>query len=277
MANTNPQRIDLWLTLLDDARDSRLVETYQQLLSNEERHRAQRFLREQDRHRYLVTRALVRTVLSRVTDTPAEHLIFRENRYGKPALRAENPDQGRLKFNLSHCHNMVVLALTENRELGVDVENSAIREAPFNIARRYFATEEIKDLDALPVSAQQERFFELWTLKEAYIKARGIGLSLPLDQFGFRFGASDELCMWMHRDLGDTPDNWHRWQIQIASEYLVALFAECRNDASLPQISVTRTIPLAGDSSIEYISLRTPTLTARVYPFSKPGHAGMVA
>ncbi|MFC5475601.1 4'-phosphopantetheinyl transferase family protein [Paraherbaspirillum soli] len=257
VADPDPQRIDLWLTFLDDQGDIQLLEAYRQLLSAEERRRAQRFLRERDRHRYLVTRALVRTVLSRFTGVAPASLIFKENRYGKPALCGMDFDKRTLSFNLSHCDDMIVLAITQDRELGVDVENIALRPAPINIAKRYFAEEEIVDLTALSVDAQGERFFEWWTLKEAYIKARGMGLSIPLDQFGFRFDASERLEMWMHPNLGDRLSRWHHWQIRIASEYLIGLCAEHREDTPFPRITTTRIIPLVSDEHIGHVQLRT--------------------
>ncbi|WP_211443800.1 4'-phosphopantetheinyl transferase family protein [Collimonas humicola] len=257
MADLDPQRIDLWLTPLDDQRDSQLLEAYRQLLSAEERRRLQRFLREPDRHRYLVTRALVRTVLARFTGVAPECLRFKENRYGKPALCGMDANNRTLSFNLSHCGDMIVLALTRDRELGVDVENIALRPAPINIAKRFFAEVEVIDLEELSTAAQSERFFELWTLKEAYVKARGMGLSIPLDQFGFRFGACGRLAMWMEPDLGDCPSRWHHWQIRIASKYLVAVCAEHRTAASSPSITATRIIPLIGDEPIGHLQLRT--------------------
>lgn len=257
MLNLDPQRIDLWLTFLDEPLDMQLIEAYRQLLSEEEQRRAARFLLERDRHRYLVTRALVRTVLSRFTDVAPQCLAFKENRYGKPALCSLDSDYGMLSFNLSHCDGMIVLALTQGRQLGVDVENIALRPAPLNIAKRYFAQEEIIDLSVLPVDVQHARFFEWWTLKEAYVKARGMGLSIPLDQFGFRFDAFDRLQMWMHPDFGDCPSRWHHWQIQIASEYLIGLCAEHRQGIPPPKITTTRSIPLIGDEHIGHVQLRT--------------------
>ncbi|AIY41036.1 4'-phosphopantetheinyl transferase [Collimonas arenae] len=270
-ADPDPLRIDLWLTPLDDQRDSRLLEAYRQLLSAEEQRRAQRFLRERDRHRYLVTRALVRTVLARFSGRAPESLRFKENRHGKPSLCAIDSCQRALSFNLSHCDDMIVLALTRERELGVDIENVALRPAPLHIARRYFAQEEVVDLGTLSAAAQRQRFFELWTLKEAYIKARGMGLAIPLDQFGFRFDASDRLAMWMHPDLGDCPSRWHHWQIRIASDYLVAICAEHRAATPFPSISATRTIPLVSEEHIGHVQLRTLNLDPALESLPRTG------
>lgn len=256
MRSADPQCVDLWLTSLDDQTDARLIAAYQRLLSVEEQRRAQRFLVERDRRRYLVTRALVRTVLARFTGVAPECLAFRENRYGKPALCTMGAASGGLSFNLSHCDDMIVLALTRDRALGVDVENIALKPAPIHIAQRYFAREEIATLGGLPADGQGRRFFELWTLKEAYIKARGMGLAIPLDQFGFRFDQCGHLDMWIHPHLGDQPSRWHHRQIRIAPDYLVGLCSGQREGAAAPGVRTTRTIPLVGDEPIAHHHVR---------------------
>lgn len=257
MINIDPNRIDLWLTFLDDVQDERLLVAYRHLLDAEELRRMQRFVRAQDRHRYLITRALVRTVLSRFTDVAPEHLSFIENPHGKPALACTVPGIAVPAFNLSHCDGVIVLALTRQRALGVDVERTAALPAPIHIAERYFAQEETADLHALPMDMQPQRFYEYWTLKEAYIKAYGKGLSIPLDQFGFRFDTGDGVNMWMQPELGDCPSRWCYWQLGVAPDYLIALCAEHDHPMPQPDITMTRTIPLRGDQGMTHVLLRS--------------------
>jgi 4'-phosphopantetheinyl transferase len=263
VVNIDPNRIDLWLTFLDDVRDARLLDAYRRLLNAEEVRRAQRFLRAQDRRRYLITRALVRTVLSRYAGVPPRQLSFTENPHGKPALVGTDPRIDGPAFNLSHCEGVIVLALAHRRALGVDVEKTAAQPAPVHIAERYFATEEAAQLRALPGEMQQQRFYEYWTLKEAYIKACGKGLSIPLDRFGFRFDTGQGVNMWMQPELGDYPSRWSYWQIGVAPDYLIALCAEHDQSMPSPHLTMTRTIPLGDDQDMTHVLLRTSSAPHR--------------
>src|SRR5205823_5574435 len=105
--------------------------------------------------------------------------------YGRP--ETANSEASNLSFNISHTHSLIVLGVTRGRALGVDVENFRAREVSIDVADRYFAPQEVAVLNASPQHEQQYRFFEYWTFKESYIKARGMGLSLPLDKFSFHY------------------------------------------------------------------------------------------
>src|SRR6185295_2220740 len=102
-----------------------------------------------------------------------------------------NPEaaEAGLSFNISHTRSLIVLAVAKERAVGVDVENVQAREIEIRVADRFFAVPEVAALHAVPPDRQQYRFFEYWTFKESYIKARGMGLSLPLGKFGFHFPA----------------------------------------------------------------------------------------
>src|SRR6185436_4436818 len=180
-----PAEIHRWLAFYDEIADERLHAAYRELLDAAEREQEPRFYFARDRRRYLVTRALVRTVLSRYLSIDPRACIFSTNAYGRPEIvNAEGREAG-LSFNLSHTHSLIVLGVTTGRALGVDVENVRDREASIAVADRFFAPQEVAALAATPADRQQYRFFEYWTFKESYIKARGMGLSLPLDKFGF--------------------------------------------------------------------------------------------
>jgi 4'-phosphopantetheinyl transferase len=158
---------------------------YGELLAPAERETWQRFRFRPDRERYLLARALQRHALSlyQPARAPASWR-FIAGPHGKPALD-EGADAPH--FNLSHTPGLVALVIGAQATLGVDVENHHIRNAPLEVADRYFTAEEARDLRGLPAGAQQARFFALWTLKESYIKALGGGLSVPLDEISFRF------------------------------------------------------------------------------------------
>jgi 4'-phosphopantetheinyl transferase len=150
------------------------------LLSPAERQRWQRLLFERDRLIFLATRALARTILAGYAGVPARQLEFVVNDYGKPEL-AQSAATPQLRFNLSNTEALAAAAVTWNRDIGVDVER--LREPPLEITSRVFTPVEVEALRGAGAADLHERFFALWTLKEAVIKARGNGLSLALDTF----------------------------------------------------------------------------------------------
>jgi 4'-phosphopantetheinyl transferase len=155
---------------------------WRETLSAEELARAERFHAPIDRDRYTAGRGILRALLARYLGTPAGDLRFCQNAHGKPAL---TPGSGPadLRFNLSHSHGLALFAFTLGREVGVDVEYVRPSLAEKRLAERFFSPLEVDALRALPPSAQPEAFFHCWTRKEAYIKARGAGLSIKLASF----------------------------------------------------------------------------------------------
>jgi 4'-phosphopantetheinyl transferase len=128
----------------------------------------------------------------------------------------------------------------------VDVENVRAREVSIDIADRYFAPQEVAALAAAPPHQQPYRFFEYWTFKEAYIKARGMGLSLPLDKFSFHYPDDHAVEIAIHPELADEAARWQFWQFRPRPEYLVAICAE-RTGAQSPSLIVRQTIPMLSE------------------------------
>jgi 4'-phosphopantetheinyl transferase len=217
----SPGEIHLWLAFYDQLTDDRL-HPYRALLDAAEREKEPRFYFARDRRRYLATRALVRTVLSRYAQVAPEEWVFSENAYGRPQVAGGD---GTLSFNISHTHSLIVLGVTRGGALGVDVENILAREVSLEIADRLFAPDEVAALAAVPPQQQQYRFFEYWTFKESYIKARGMGLSLPLDQFSFRYPDDGQVALAIAPELADDAARWQFWQFRPAPQYLVAVCA----------------------------------------------------
>jgi 4'-phosphopantetheinyl transferase len=239
--------IHLWLANYDEISDARLHAAYRELLTAEERAQEPRFYFERDRRRYLVTRALVRTVLSRyVPAVDPKAWVFGSNDYGRPEIA--NAEGAHLSFNISHTHSLIVLGVTTGRALGVDVENHRAREVSIDVANRYFAPDEVAELNTVPRDRQQYRFFEYWTFKESYIKARGMGLSLPLDKFSFSYPHEAAVDIAIHPELADDAKRWQFWQFRPSPEYLVAVCAE-RVHAPAPRLIVRRTVPMLGETS----------------------------
>lgn len=150
-----------------------------QTLSPDERRRAKRLVKEQKRRHFVAGRGVLRAILGRYLNREPSKIGFRYGFHGKPELDSG----GDLQFNLSHSGEGALLALTRGRELGIDLERLR-RMANFEqLARRYFAAEEVADLASVPPGEREQAFFNCWTRKEAYIKACGDGLAQPLDRF----------------------------------------------------------------------------------------------
>lgn len=249
--------IDLWLAYYDLATD--LAPRLRTLLTEEERAREPRFYFADDRLRYLVTRALVRTVLSRYAPLPPGDWRFAENGYGRPHIAPEIvarcPEVADLRFNLSHTRGLIALGVTRGRELGVDVEYVGERKSPLEIADRFFAPVEVEALWQQPESVRHERFFEYWTFKESYIKARGRGLSIPLDRFSFHYPHDAGVQLAIEPELEDTPERWALWQYRPAGDYLLAVCAE-RGERPPSSIALRRCLPLCTDEAIVAASTR---------------------
>ena len=195
--------IHLWLSFYNEITDERLLTHYRELLVEEEREREQRFYFSRDRHRYLVTRAMVRTVLSRYALIGPASWLFSVGAYGRPEIANVESRSQCLSFNISHTQDLIVLGVTKRRALGVDVENVLEHEVAIDIADHFFSREEVAALALVPVHQRKHRFFEYWTFKEAYIKARGMGLSLPLDKFSFHYPEEATVDIAIHPELGD--------------------------------------------------------------------------
>ena len=151
-------------------------------LAPDEQQRAGRFHFERDHHRFTAAHGVLRALLGRYLRLSPQELKFSTGPWGKPALRSESRPMP-LHFNLSHSHQLALYAFTLNRETGVDVEFIRPDFASPGMARSFFSPREVAQLGSLPEAEQMQAFFNCWTRKEAYIKARGEGLSLPLDQF----------------------------------------------------------------------------------------------
>jgi len=200
------------------------VQSLQQSLTGDEQKRAMRFYFRKDREHFIVARGLLRLILGRYLDIEPAQLRFWYSPYGKPALASEI-GRNRLRFNVSHSHGLALYAITCGRELGVDVEFNRTDLAEEQIAERFFSPREVAALRALPANMQQKAFFRCWTRKEAYIKARGEGLTLPLDQFEVSLEPGKPAAMITNVD----PQEVARWSIQELTPgpgYVAALAVE---------------------------------------------------
>jgi 4'-phosphopantetheinyl transferase len=174
------REIHVWCASL--ATDETTFERLESTLADQERERARRFIFERDRDRYIAARGILRDLLGKYLHCAPRSIEFVYGPYGKPAL-ASDALRPAICFNLSHSHGLAAVAIGQEREVGIDVELIRAEFASEAIAKRYFSAREIDELSRLPAELRTEGFFLCWTRKEAYIKAKGDGLQIPLDSF----------------------------------------------------------------------------------------------
>ncbi len=194
-------------------------------MTPEERARHDRFVGEGDRALFLATRALVRTTLSRYAPVAPGDWRFGTHARGKPHIEAPVTAPP-LHFNLSNTHGLIVCAVsTTFAAMGVDTEPADRRSATVALADRYFSPSEVAALTALPADRHRRRFLSYWTLKESYIKARGLGLAIPLDQFSFLLD-QDPIGIAFDPRLGDDAARWRFALMDARPNHLVAIGAD---------------------------------------------------
>jgi 4'-phosphopantetheinyl transferase len=214
--------VHVWRARVSQAEDC--VAELIQILTPEERGRAARFRFTIDRHRCILGRALIRIILGHHLRRPSHELAFAYNAFDKPRL-ADARDAA-LQFNISHSGEWLLIALAQGRILGVDVEHMREDMVTREIAERFFSAAECVALASLSEEQQCDAFFACWTRKEAYLKARGDGLSLPLDQFDVAFvpGADARLLATRH-----DPAEVKRWSLcplDVGAGHKAALVVE---------------------------------------------------
>ncbi len=218
-------------------------------LKESELKRFQRYQFDRHRKQLLLGRVLMRVALSSYDRSIAPaSWDFIQNQYGKPAISAEQ-NRASLYFNLSHSAEKVVLAVSRFENIGIDVECARKPRKVAAIAQRYFSDEEAAQLLALPEDQQQSRFYDLWTLKEAYIKACGMGLAIPLQHFSYDFVGDDRLAVAFDARRDDVASAWQFWQLSAGADFKLAVAAKAGEEGLTHTLSAWK---LAGlDKIIE--------------------------
>ncbi len=204
------------------------------LLSAEEQAKADRFAFAHDRNAYVAAHALTRKTLSGFYPRAAQDWAFSFNAQGKPRIDARD-ESARLTFNLSHTSGFVAVAVALDRDVGVDVERIAPARADTDVARHLFAPSEDEAFLAEPEAGRAEAFFDFWTLKEAYIKAVGLGVALPLKDFAFN---REPLRISFAPTLDDIPSRWIFRRFHPAPGIAMALAAR-RGHGAEPVVRVS--------------------------------------
>jgi 4'-phosphopantetheinyl transferase len=197
--------VHAWRAALD-----RPVAEYASLLSGDEQARAEHLRFEQQRRRFIVGRGTLRIILGRYLDLSPEKVEFEYRPNGKPALLARLLHPG-LCFNLSHSEEMLLLAVTQKREVGIDLETIRPNLDVEKLAEQFFSPAERAELEALPSGRRLASFFSGWTRKEAYLKARGEGLTSALDQFSVSMDPDQPAQL---LEVKDDPQELSRWSFR---------------------------------------------------------------
>ena len=215
--------VQVWRAGLDV--DPAALGRWRETLSAEEQARAGRFHSPADRDRYTAGRGILRALLARYLGTPAGDFRFCLNAHGKPGL-ASGSGTADLHFNISHSHGLALFAFTLGREVGVDLELVRPTLRDDRLAERFFSPQEVAALRALPESAQKEAFFHCWTRKEAYIKARGAGLSINLASFAVSLAPDPFTHLPIIGNDGPEAGRWWLRALAPGEGYVGAVAAE---------------------------------------------------
>jgi 4'-phosphopantetheinyl transferase len=197
--------IDIYTVRLEA--DAARLDSLYEILDPQERERAARFRFAEHRRHFIVCRGTLREILSIYAEQHPSRITFIYNRYGKPSLRDSD-----VRFNVSHSGGWALQAVSRDADVGVDIERVDPRFASDQIPERFFSPREVAQLRGLPKDQQTAAFFRCWTRKEAYIKARGLGLALALDSFDVSLAPNDPPTLaragdWSVQDL-DAPSGY---------------------------------------------------------------------
>jgi len=207
--------------------DNQTPETLEQMrtwLSAEECARVDRFHRPRDGVRFLVGRAAMREILARYLGTTPDRLCFSKGPFGKPSIAEPNPS--RIQFNLSHSHGQGALAVSQGRELGIDIELIRPMESMDAIANRFFSATENQVYLSLAEVDRPLAFFRIWTRKEAYLKGTGTGISVPLDSFDVSVRPDERPSLLRVANQPGEVERWSMLEFWPEPKALVSLAVE---------------------------------------------------
>jgi 4'-phosphopantetheinyl transferase len=200
-----------------------IIERCRQLLSVDEQARADRFHFECDRQHFIVARGFLRAMLASYLEIDARAVQFSYAPHGKPELANSSSQPQSLNFNLAHSGDFALYAFTRVGDVGVDLEHIRRDFTSDDIARRFFSSNEVGCLSRLPADVRHEAFFNCWTRKEAFLKAKGIGLSLPLDQFDVTLAPAEPAALLITRWDETEATRWSLKAIDVGPGYVAAV------------------------------------------------------
>lgn len=197
---------------------------FSDILSDDEKRRADRLRSEKDKRRFVVSRGLLRENLGSYLGAEPSDINFDYNKYGKPNIKPKY-NSGNIKFNVSHSANLAIYAISKNREIGVDLEYIREVRTADKIIKRFFTKQETDFYHSQPEGKRNLAFFTLWTRKEAYSKARGMGIGLPLREFDLNLVPNSG----KNNSEIKPRSQWSLIDIEINEDYLAALATQGEN------------------------------------------------
>jgi 4'-phosphopantetheinyl transferase len=215
--------VHVWRLSLNASQE--MIEKLRQYLAADERARAERFRFAKDRNQFIIGRGVLRVLLGRYLDCEPQQIHFAYSSYGKPGLDGSQAEAG-LQFNLSHSHQLALLAFTYGRQIGIDIEYMRSDVEFEQLAERFFSPDECTVLLGISPALRPETFYNCWTRKEAYIKARGEGLSMPLDQFDVSLRPGEPAALLRSRKDPAEVTRWSLHALTPGEQYAAALAVE---------------------------------------------------
>ena len=234
--------VQLWIAYPPDLLDESIALACSAVLSGGERSRAARFHFDRHRREYLATHALARTALAHNHPLAPAAWRFVSSAHGKPAAE---PDCG-LRFNLSNAEDLAVCLVAQGADVGVDVEPIARAAEIAALAPRVFSPAEQAQLASLSAAEQLDRALSLWVLKEAHIKALGLGLSAPLQGFSFLFGGAEHIRLDLDPALGDTSARWRFCLLDHAAHRIAVMLEAAPGSIAAPALQLWEARPPLG-------------------------------
>ena len=249
--------VHVWLLPSDRQLSPKLIAEYRDLLSRDEADHYSRLRASRPRRQFLLGRALARTTLSRYAKIAPEKWIFRANPHGRPEI-AGPAGYGDLRFNLSHTGGLVACLVACGIEAGIDVEEIGQARRPVALAASRFAPTEAAALRSMSADSLDERFCSFWTLKEAYIKARGVGIALGLQRFAFALGSDGGLDVAFEAELDDREGDWQFALFRASEKHMLAVALRTGGGRDRP-IVVREVLPLTDDVRVRNLQVLAAT------------------
>ena len=234
------REIHVWFAHPDQVTNPATLERCRAVLSTQETTQYRRFHSPADSHGYLIAHALLRNTLSKYADLPPAGWTFTQGTHGRPEI--SNPEVPAIRFNLTHTKGLVGCVVTLENDCGIDAEALSSLHDLSGIARRMFSVDETRELQQLRGSVQLDYFFARWTLREAYVKALGIGISHPTQNLSFMIGKDDTIRVTFGPELGDNGEHWQFRLLRPTPEHIAAIAVHKNNQR--PKKLIVRTVAL---------------------------------
>ena len=228
--NISPQ---VWYLSIDESMDISEARTCLDILSDHEKKRYERFRFERDRVLFLLSHAMLRVVLSQYAEIAPQDWLFESSQSGRPELTGSCANT-RLRFNLTHTRGMAACIVTENVDCGIDLEQLQRQSSMTGIAEKMFSSAENLTLQQVAATDKSCLFYSFWTLREAYLKACGTGLTVPTRNFSFDLSNRENITVSFSEGINDCAEHWH---FSLYSPTEKTLLATALRSMAVPAIS----------------------------------------